>query len=352
MFVARYRNPGRLAVEQVAIPELGPDDVLVRVAWCGICGSDVHSFRTGLFIRPGQVMGHEFVGRVAAIGERVDGLSVGDRVTGFEAGVCETCEACRCGRFALCPELFQRSTGYGKPGALAEYVRIQGAALGRNLFAVPPSISDEAAALIEPFSVALAAVQQAEVGPGASVLVLGGGPIGLLCVVAARLAGAGLIGVCEPSARRRHAALRLGAEVAFDPAAGDALEWVKTTFGVGRYHFHDGGLVDCIIEAAGVPATVTLALEAVRSAGTVVFLALAEKPALLDVTKIVHKQPRILGSLGGSFRGAIKVLAKCSSEVEPLVTHRFDLERVEEAFLTQADSDRSVKVLVGRGAAA
>lgn len=159
MRAAVYEEPQRLKVEEIAVPEVGPRDLLIRVGSCGICGSDVHSYKAGMYIRPGQVMGHEFMGVAETVGDVVEGVEPGDRVTGFDLGVCGECYWCSRQQYALCPELFQNSTGYGKPGAFAEYVLITNASVGRTVHRVPDSLDDESAATAEPVSVGIGAVE-------------------------------------------------------------------------------------------------------------------------------------------------------------------------------------------------
>jgi 2-desacetyl-2-hydroxyethyl bacteriochlorophyllide A dehydrogenase len=349
MRAARYLGPKRLVVEDVPIPEPGPADVLVRVSACGICGSDLHSYAAGMYIEPGQIMGHEFSGVVAEAGAAVEGVEVGDRVTGFSVGVCGECFWCRRGQHTLCPRLFTASTAYGRPGALAEYVLLPDAVLGSTLHRLPDSLSDEDGATVEPTSVGAYAVAQAGVQPGDRVLVLGAGMVGNVCMQAAKAAGAGIVAVVEVSPARLDRARALGADAVFDAREGDAVEWAKQVIGVGPYHFGEGAMADVVIEAAGVPKTITQALEMVRSGGTVAFVGLAEEPAPIDIAKIVHKAPRIVGSLGGDFRAALDLLANGQVRTAPLITHRFGLEDVAEAFETQARTDEAIKVLIVPG---
>jgi len=346
MRAAVYRGPRELRVEPVPVPEIGPSDVLVRVHSCGICGSDLHSYKAGMYIRPGQIMGHEFMGTVAAAGEDVEGVEEGDRVTGFSIGVCGSCYWCSRQQYILCPELFRNSTGYGLPGGFAEYVPIRNAVVGQSIHPVPGELDDETAATTEPVSVGVGAIEAAGVRPGDRVVVLGAGMIGNACMQAARAAGAGQVAVIDVSPVRLEAARSLGADAVFDARTGDALSWVKELWGVGRYHFNEGGMADVVVEAASAPVTVQQAFEMVRSGGTIVFVGLPEEPAPIDVTKIVHKQPRIVGSLGGDFARAIELMASGSIRTKELITHRFPLEDAAEAFETQLRTGEAMKVMI------
>jgi Threonine dehydrogenase and related Zn-dependent dehydrogenases len=346
MQAAVYVGPRQLRVEEIARPRCGEQDVLIKVHLCGICGSDVHSYKSGFYTQPGQVLGHEFAGELVEVGDAVTGLKPGDRVTGFSMGVCGTCYWCTREQYALCPALFTNSTGYGRPGAFAEYVQIENAVPGINVFPLPDELPDAIAATVEPVSVAVGTIAQAQIQPGDSVVVLGGGTIGNACMQVAKAAGAGKVLMVEVSPIRLEAARALGADGVFDAREGDALEWVKQQVGVGPYHFNEGAMADVVIEAAGAPQTIVQSFEMVRSGGTIAFVGLPEEAAPIDTTKIVHKAPRIVGCLGGDFGRSIELLASGAVDTAPLVTHTFDLPDAPEAFETQLRANEAVKVMV------
>lgn len=346
MKAAVYKGLQNLQVETVPILDVGPNDVLVNVNHCGICGSDLHSYKLGAYIQPGAIMGHEFVGIAHAVGKNVKGVREGDRVTGFAIGACGSCEWCRTGDVILCPELFHNSTGYGRPGAFSEYVRIENAVIGETVHQVPEGVDDVSGATVEPVAVGVAAVDAAGVKPGDKVVVLGAGMIGNACMQAARNAGAEVVAVIEVAQLRLDAARRMGADLVFDATTGDPLEWVKENIGMSRYHFHEGGSADVVIETAGAPATVEQSFEIVKSGGTIAFVGLPEKPAQLDVTKIVHKQPRIVGSLGGDFAQALELLNQGRIRSAELVSHHYPLASVQEAFEQQLKATEAIKVMV------
>lgn len=346
MRAAVFRGPRDIIVENVPVPAVGIHDVLIRVTQCGICGSDLHSYKAGQYVERGQIMGHEFVGRVARVGSNVSGLAEGDRVTGFYAGSCGECYWCVRDQMMLCPEIFCNSTGYGVGGAFAEYVAIYSAVVGANVWRIPDSMSDDSAATAEPVSVALAAVAAADIAPGDSVVVLGAGMIGNVCMQAAKAAGAGSVAVIEVSPSRLEAARSHGADAVCDARFTNPLEWVKSTFGVGRYHFHEGGMVDVVLECAGSVSTIPLSFEIVRSGGTIVFVSLPSGPELVDFSKIVHKLPRVVGSLGGDLGSAVDALASGRVRTNDLVTHHFSLEDAPAAFEAQLGSEDAVKVMI------
>lgn len=339
-----------IVVKDIPQPEVGSRDVLIKVANCGICGSDIHSFKTGMYVEPGQVMGHEFVGRVAELGAEVTGLALGDRVTGFSAGVCGECEACKAGQFILCAELFQNSTGYGRPGAFAEFVRIENAELGGNIHLLPDTIDDTAAAMIEPMSIGVTAAASAGVKAGDRVVVLGCGIIGNGCIQAAKAAGASEVLAIDVSPLRLKLARECGADDVFDARTGDALQWVMDRFGAAPYHYNVGGNADVVFEAAGIPLTIQQSLEMVRPGGTICIVGLPEVPAPIDTTKIVHKMPTIIGSLGGDFVATIEKMASGAIDPRPLATHRYALKDAPAAFAKQLLVEESMKVMISPSA--
>jgi threonine dehydrogenase-like Zn-dependent dehydrogenase len=346
MRAAVYRAPGDIRVEEVAMPDVGSGDVLLQIINCGICGSDLHSFHSGQFVKSGQILGHEFVGRVAAVGKDVVGISEGVRATGFSMGICGECYWCTRGQYNLCPLLFHASTGYGLPGGFADYVLIPSAQLGINVHLIPDGVSDAAAALTEPVSVAVGTIFEARIHQGDSVVVLGGGAIGNACLQVAKTAGAGKVILIDISPLRLEAARQAGADAVFDASDGGALEWVQEEVGVGKFHFGEGAMADVVIEAAGSPITVAQSFDMVRSGGTIAFVALSSRPALIDTNRIVHKSPRIVGCLAGDFPRSIELIASGQVRTELLVTHQFDLAEVSEAFEIASDSHAAIKTLV------
>src|SRR5699024_6336197 len=154
----------------------GPRDLLLQVRAVGICGSDLHVYRKGLYgAQPGWIMGHEFCGEAAQVGDEVPDATVGGRYTGFSVQFCGECYWCQRGQQRLCPDLFEHYTGYGEPGAMAEYVLIRDAKPGQNLFAIPASLGDDAAAVAEPLGTAAYAVRRAKPADGDTVVVIGAG---------------------------------------------------------------------------------------------------------------------------------------------------------------------------------
>lgn len=346
MKAAVYYGPRDLRVESVPVPEIGPNDILLKVKYCGICGSDVHSYGTGLYINKGQIMGHEFSGEVVKVGSNVQGIHVGARGTGFYAGVCGTCHWCKNHQYTLCPELFKNSTGYGLPGAFAEYVKIPNAIPGVSFHHIPDEIDNMTAATIEPVSVSAYTVELCQPKPGDKVVVMGAGLIGNVVMQVFKASSVEKAIITEVSELRLQAAIQSGADTVINATKENVVERLKDITGVGPYHFNEGAMADIVVDAAGAPSAVEQSFEIVRSGGTIAFVGLPEKKAQIDTTKIVHKMPKVIGALGGNFISSISLLKAGKVKTRHLVTHTFPIEKAQEAFETQMDPHKSVKVMI------
>jgi 2-desacetyl-2-hydroxyethyl bacteriochlorophyllide A dehydrogenase len=340
MKAAVFRGIKEMAVEELQTPRAGAEDIVIAVAACGICGSDLHTYLHGSFVEPGQVMGHEFVGRIVEAGPRVEGLSVGDRVTASPLVPCHECPRCAEGRYNLCPKAWTQGIAYGRPGAFAELVRIPDATPGTNVFALGSDVDDEAGALVEPLAVAVHAVKLAEPVSGATALVLGLGTIGQQVAQTLHARGARRVIGVDVSALRLDAAGQLGSETA-DASAG--LEQALAPM------LGEGEEIDLVFECSGVPAVAAEALEQIRAGGTIVVLALYDDPVTFNPTVLVQKEIRMQGSIaytGEDFSEAVALVHSGQVQAAPLITQRHQLDQIAQAFDVQLDKDRSLKVLV------
>jgi (R,R)-butanediol dehydrogenase/meso-butanediol dehydrogenase/diacetyl reductase len=343
MRAAVFKGIRDIQVEDVAEPEAGPEDIVVEVSACGICGSDLHTYLHGAFVEPGQVMGHEFAGAITAAGEQVRGLVVGDRVTASPIVACGHCPRCAEGRFNLCAEAWTTGIAYGRPGAFAERVRIPHSVEGENVFKLGPDVSDEAAATVEPLAVGVHAVHLVGDVTGATALVLGLGTIGQQVVQVLSARGAGRVIGVDLSELRIDTARGLGAEAI---SGTDGLE--QALAGV----LGAGDEIDMVFECSGVPALAAAAIEIVKGGGTIVVLALYDDPVSFNPTMLVQKEIRLQGSIAytsDDFREAVELITSGAAQASPLITQRESLDSVSEAFEVQLDKDRSLKVLVNPG---
>src|SRR5579872_1650779 len=282
LLLSEYR---KLEFTDLPTPEPGQDEVLIRVAACGICGSDVHGYdgSSGRRIPP-IVMGHEAAGTVAAVGQRVNGLSAGDRVTVDSTVYCGDCPNCRRGDINLCDrrEVLGVSCGdYRRAGAFAELVVVP----ARIVHRLPDDLPFADAAMLEAVAVALHAVSLAPVVSGDTALVVGAGTIGLLLQQALFVAGCARVFVTDVDATRLKLSRELGATAVF-PAEEAAQEISRLTDGVG---------VDIAAEAVGKTGTVNAAIDSVRKGGSVALVGNIAPEVTLPLQKIVTRQIRLQG---------------------------------------------------------
>jgi len=351
---AVLHGPRDIRVETVPDPKCGEHDIVLEVAACGICGSDLHMYAKGMFMEPGQIVGHEFSGRVVAVGSQVAGIEESQRVTASPNVDCGSCARCASGEPLLCEKQAGNVISAGLPGAFAEYVRIPKARLGQTVFPLPDSMSYETAAMTEPYAVGLRIAHHAAPGPHDTAVVFGLGTIGLTAVQTLMLAGAGRVVGVDRSARRLAAARQLGAASVVDASqTGWEAELAELTgAGAAGYGGSPSGNADIVCECTGSPAVLATAIETARRGGSLVVVALYEEPAELDPNQIVIKDLRVHGSFGygsGAFKGfpdALSLLEQGKLQAEPLITHRMTLEEIEPAFEAQLDRDASIKVMV------
>ncbi len=295
MLAAVYYGQGDIRVEEVAEPVIAvPDEVLVEVAWCGICGTDLHEYTSGPIVTPvdphpltgatlPQVLGHEFSGRVIDIGQAVSEVGVGDRVAIMPAIVCQRCYYCRSGLAHLC-EKFAATGLSAQTGGLARFAVVHEYQVAR----LPDSMSDEAGALVEPAAVAAHGVDLARPVGGDIVLVSGIGPVGALTALYASAVGAGLVLLAEPNPNRAARARALDVGPVVDPTTD--------SFGDELREFTAGAPVDIAIECSGTSAGLAGCLDNVRRAGAIVQTGLHTRPASLDAMALSEKEVALLGS--------------------------------------------------------
>lgn len=284
------------AVELREVPastDLADDEVLLQSRAVGVCGSEIHQYHNtqSWNVRVPVILGHEFCGVVARVGKSVRGFREGDRVTSETAArICGQCVYCRTGEYNLCAE--RLGFGYGLDGAMAEFVKVP----ARCLHHLPDSVSFQTAALTEPCSVAYNAVcVKTRIAAGDSVLVLGPGPIGLLCLAMARLAGAGWVGIVglKQDAPRLAVAKRLGADRIIVVGEEEPLDVIRSVA--------DGLGVDAVIDAAGASEALKLAMAAVRPAGQITKVGWGPQPLKFSLDPLVQKAARLQGSFSHNF---------------------------------------------------
>jgi L-iditol 2-dehydrogenase len=333
MRAAVLRGVGDVAVEERPVPEAGPGEVVVRVASVGVCGSDTHYYehgRIGRFVVDSPlVLGHEAAGRVAALGAGVTSLAVGQRVS-VEPGVPDlTCPQCLAGRYNLCPGMRFFATP-PIDGAFAEYVVVHAA------FAhpVPDTISDDAAALLEPLSVGIWACRKGRVGAGSRVLVTGAGPIGLVSVQVARAFGATEIVVSDVNPARLALARELGATDVVD---------ARTTRVADLPH-----PPEVLLECSGHPAATVEAIRALDRAGRAVLVGMGGDELALPLSVVQERELEVTGTFryANTWPTAIALVAAGRVDLDRLVTGTYGLDQAADALTAGRRDPQSVKVVV------
>jgi L-iditol 2-dehydrogenase len=310
LLLSKYNH---LEIAELPEPKPGRDEVLVQVAACGICGSDVHGYdgSSGRRIPP-IVMGHEAAGKIAAVGEGVKGFAVGDRVTFDSTIYCGVCGPCLRGEVNLCDKrevLGVSCTDYRRAGAFAEYVVVP----SRILYRLPDNLSFVEAAMLEAVAVAVHAVSLATLSPDSTALVIGAGMIGLLVTQALRATGCSRIFVADIDASRLKLAKEVGATAVLSADTSLVEQVLKLNGEVG---------VDVVVEAVGRNETVGAAIDSVRKGGTVVLVGNISPEATLPLQKVVTRQIRLQGSCAsaGEYPRAMELLASGAIRVKPLIT--------------------------------
>jgi alcohol dehydrogenase/L-iditol 2-dehydrogenase len=321
------KEPGSVELREIPVPHIGEADVLLRVEAVGICGSDLHQYhgKNSWHVNYPVILGHEFAGVVESMGNRVDGFKEGDRVVSETAAVLPQDSALiRQGLYNLEPG--RLGFGYGVDGAMASFVKVP----ARCLHHVPSSLAMERAALTEPCCVAYNAVcVNSRMRPGHSVAVIGPGPIGLLCAMMAKLAGAGhLLVIGMPAdAKRLDVAVQMGADTVLGAQSENVSEWVKG--------FGDGYGMDLVIDAAGVSASLKLALDIVRPAGQITKVGWGPEPLGFSLDPLVQKAVTLQGSFSHNWpvwEEVLSLLGTGKIDLTPVLNQVSPLTEWQEAF--------------------
>lgn len=325
----------------VELPDGPPPagQVKLRVAFCGICGSDLHEYESASppralgFLQP--VMGHEFSGRVVAVGEGVAGIGVGQLATGNPGAGCGNCRYCLAGRENLCRNT-GGGTGYALPGAYAEFVTLP----ERSVVRLPEGTDLHLAALTEPLSVARHALAEANYRPDELLVIAGAGPIGLLTALAARHLGGTRIIVSEPLAGRRGAAVRAGVPHVVEPAQ----------LALAARSISDGEGADVCVDATGLPAGIGGCVDAAARGARIVLAGVGETPYPIEILRSVINEFRYIAILGYSrreFAESAAMIASDQVDVSPLISEVVPVADTPHAFARLSGGRDSLnKILV------
>ena len=337
--VSVLHGVGDLRIDERPVPSPAPGEVLIAMGSVGICGSDVHYLehgRIGSFVvEAPMILGHESSGIVEALGDGVTSLRPGDRIA-LEPGVpCRRCAVCKSGRYNLCAEVRFFATP-PVDGSMATYVTHP----ADFCYRLPDHVSLDEGAMMEPLSVGIHACRRGGVSMGDRVLVMGAGPIGLVTVLAARAAGASVIALSDPQAERLDLARQVGADLVTS-AAGPGL--------VPELVDRAGGMFDASVDCSGAEAAVRVAMNATRSGGKVVLVGLGADEMTLPIVESATREVDLLGIFRycNAYPAALELIASGRVDVKPIVTHRFSMTRVSEAFdVARTGRDGAVKVMV------
>ena len=340
-----YRGAGHVEVEDVPVPKIEAGEVLIRVAACGICGTDIKKIKLG-FVNPPQIFGHEIAGTVVEAGRGVKQWKPGDRVVSFHHIPCGVCFFCERKLFSQCKTYKKTGVTAGfdpNGGGFAEYVRVMPWVAERGMVAIPPGVSFEEATFVEPVNTCWKAVRKARVSAGESVVVIGQGPIGLLLMMLARVEGAGVY-ASDPMPERRAKSLQWGAAEAFDPGAKSLVEEIRAGT--------DGRGADVVLVTVPSPALVEEALAIARPGGRILLFAHNDPVMRVDfpAAAIGVEEKEILGSYSADVdlqEASARLVFERRLPLREMVTHVFPLEQFARALeLAAHPVGESCKVVV------
>ena len=333
-----FLGNGEFETREMPEHALSGKEVLIKVAACGVCGTDVHIFhgdKGSAEVTPPVVLGHELSGTVVSVGDNVTSLTVGDHVTVDPNSYCGQCHYCRIGKKQLCTSLY--AVGVNRDGGFAEYCYVPEA----QCYRLNDDIPLEFGAMAEPLACCIHGIDNAEIRTGDTVLVVGGGAIGLMMVQLAKLSGASKVILSEPVEMRRRIGLQVGADAVLDPMHENLKERLRELTG-------ESG-TDVVIECVGNTAATAQAFEAAKRGTTLLLFSVPKAGAIhpLSLEDVYQKELRIVGSMinPDTHQRAVNLINSGRIQLAPIITHRFPIEKLKEAILMQM-SNESLKVLV------
>ncbi len=349
MKAAKWYGKKDIRVEEV--PEPGApksNEVKIKVAWCGICGSDLHEYVAGPIFIPTEphpltgakaplILGHEFSGEVVEVGSAVTTLKVGDKVAPDACQHCGECLPCRMGRYNVCEKL--AFTGLMSDGAFASYVNVP----AELCYVLPENFNMEIASLIEPLATGFKAVRLAGSVMGQTAVILGAGTIGLGTLMCAKAAGVATAIVVEMSSARKKLAKECGADVVLDPKECDVVAEIKKLTG--------GSGADVSFECIGNKHTGPLAIDVIRNCGTAVIVGIFEEPSAFNFFSLSATDKVVIGTLAytiDDFAGVSKLLASGQIKAEPMITGRIPLNDIISKGFDELinNKDANIKIIV------
>ena len=335
MKAAVYKGSQQFQIEEIPTPKVGPEQVLVKVKYCAICGTDVHTVLYDITI-PGSVMGHEYCGTIVEKGSEVSKWKIGDRVVGGGGSAPPGTPY----GITVDPRFSYRTgLAHWEGGAYAEYVLME----DWEPMSIPDEVPDEAAAMCEPCAIAVHAVRISELKVGDTVAILGAGPVGLLCLQVAKAAGCGQVFVSEPAPARRAAALGLGADAVIDPTKDDAVETiVELSEGLGPH---------IVFECAAAKNTLDQGLSMARRHGQVILVSIAWEPTPVLPVEWIGREVTLKASASKTpddWSRALELIRSGQVKMSPLLTGTsfIKLDGIQEAFKGLFEPTNELKIIV------
>ena len=335
MKALQYFGRHDLRFADIPEPEIGADEVLMKVRKVGICGTDLHIYNGGMHVPTPLIMGHEFVGDIVKVGDRVSNIAVGDRAVAEHVIGCGVCVYCQQGKRNLCKT--PTVIGLHRPGALAEYI-----VLPKDLvFKLPDSLSYDEGVLVEPLSIAVYAVRKSGIDVGDTVAVIGQGPIGLMVDYVAKASGGTVFGFDKHDNRLSYAKDH---------------QYIYKGFNVTDEHFLDEfkkvasmGGADVVMEAVGSESSAKLSFDVARAGGRVVILGVFEHDVMINMMHIVRKELQVMGSWTCvfSFEETMLLMQSQKLDTNGLITHRYAFDDAVKAFEeAMTDKDKRIKSVI------
>lgn len=346
MTAAVFQKPGVMTLQQVPRPEIGADELLLEVGACAVCGTDIRIFKGEKTkgVRTPSILGHEIAGRIAAVGSKVAGIEVGERIAIAPVLPCGKCYYCLNGKENAC--LQRRALGYEFDGGFAEFMRLPAAYLEKgSIFRFPEQLSFQEACLAEPLGCVYNGSRRCAIKLNDKVVIIGAGPIGLMHTMLARRKGATRIIVSEPLPRRRELALEVGADIAVDPGQADLRKIVLAeTQGLGA---------DAVILSVGVAAQAGPALMLLRKGGILNLFGgfPAGQKTEIDPNVIHYEEVWVTGTTActrSQYGKALELISSGELDLKPIISHVYRLKDILEAFQTVAKGE-GIKAIVQPG---
>ncbi len=349
MKAAVFYGKNTIIVEEVPEPKISNEyDVKIKVAWCGICGSDVEEYLYGPIVTPTEphsltkekiplILGHEFCGEVVETGNSVDNISIGDKIVVFPILTCGVCNWCKQGIMCLCEKM--ACIGLQRNGAFAEYVVLP----HNNCHKLKENEHFEKMALVEPAATAYRAVQRANINIGDNVVILGGGTIGLLVLQMVQMAGADKVIILEIVDEKSEYARQLGASAILNPEDNNLKEKILNITGDRD--------IDKVFECVGKKETPGLACDLVKKGGTVMLIGVSPEPSKINTTNVVISEKKIFGVHGYdsfNFEETLKLICENKLKVDTLITRKIYLDSIVKEGLEELIKNpmQNIKILV------